>query len=84
MILLCGVIGLVAIFLFCFAEHFFLLIGAGPELAAHSALILRRLSWAVPGDFAYDALARWMRGVHAGSAHTSRADLDCNRPGRHV
>ena len=31
------------------------------EMAQSSGKLLLRMIWAVPGDFLYDALARWLR-----------------------
>ena len=56
-VLLC-VLGAFAIFLFTHAETAFLLIGMEPQLADRAAGLLRSMSLAVPGDFAYDAISR--------------------------
>ena len=61
LILLCG-LALVAAALLLNAEALFLIIGVRSSLATRSAQLLHLMSWAVPGDFAYDCMARWMRG----------------------
>ena len=61
LILLCA-LALVAALLLLNAESLFLVIGVRSELAARSAQLLHLMSCAVPGDFAYDCMARWMRG----------------------
>lgn len=43
------------------AEPLLVVVGQPPDLAHRTAGILRMLLWAVPGDFAYDCLGRWMK-----------------------
>jgi Na+-driven multidrug efflux pump len=54
-------LGVLCFALLLFAEHFFLVMGIGEEMAQSSGGLLLLLGWAVPGDFLYDALARWLR-----------------------
>ena len=61
LVLLCA-LGVVAAGLLASVETVFLAIGVHADLAARAAQLLRLMAWAVPGDFAYDAVARWMRG----------------------
>ena len=42
-----------------------------PELAQRAAALLHQLGWAAPGDFLYDALAKWMRGQQLNRAVAS-------------
>ena len=61
LVLLCG-LAFLALLLLANVEHVFLLIGLPAELAQRAAELLHLMGWAVPGDFIYDALSRWMRG----------------------
>ena len=60
-ILLCG-LSLLALLLLGNAERIYLLVGLRAPLARRAARLTQLMGWAVPGDFAYDALSRWMRG----------------------
>ena len=59
---LLGGLSLLAVFLFANAEVALKFIGLPDELAERSAELLSLMSWAVPGDFAYDCIGRWLRG----------------------
>lgn len=79
LVLLC-VLGLLASLMFANAETCFALLGLRPELGARTASLLTFMSLAVPGDFLYDALGRWMRAqqLHRLVARCSLAALVLN------
>ena len=51
-----------AVTLFRYSETILLAIGQTETVARRTSDLLKLLCWAVPGDFAYDGFARWMRG----------------------
>ena len=61
LMLLC-VLAIGATLLLMNAESVLLAIGVRVELASRTSHLLQLMGPAVPGDFAYDCIARWMRG----------------------
>ena len=59
---LLGGLAVIAGLLLANAESLLLAIGVQAELAARASELLHLMGWAVPGDFMYDCIARWMRG----------------------
>mmetsp|Transcript_12594 Transcript_12594/g.33868 ORF Transcript_12594/g.33868 Transcript_12594/m.33868 type:complete len:465 (+) Transcript_12594:23-1417(+) len=69
LLLLLGLL-MVAVATLVNAEPLLLHAGQAPDVAHRTADLLRLLVWAVPGDFAYDCLGRWMK---AQQMHTAVA-----------
>mmetsp|Transcript_57759 Transcript_57759/g.95467 ORF Transcript_57759/g.95467 Transcript_57759/m.95467 type:complete len:519 (+) Transcript_57759:24-1580(+) len=79
-VLLLALLGILALTLLVSAETIFLRIGVDADLAARSAALLWLMGLAVPGDFLYDAISRWMRGqqLHGQVATCSCVALTLN------
>jgi len=78
-VLLCG-LSVLALLLLLYAERIYLLVGLHGPLAQRAARLTQLMGWAVPGDFAYDGISRWMRGqqLHRTVAACSLAALCLN------
>lgn len=61
-LLLLAALAFIAALLLINAESLLLAIGVQAELAVRAAELLHLMGLAVPGDFLYDCMARWMRG----------------------
>ena len=79
-LLLLGGLAIIAGLLLVNAESLLLAIGVQADLAARAAELLHLMGWAVPGDFIYDCVARWMRGqqLHRNVSACSVAALGVN------